>query len=469
MSTKEDIGLSRKQRVFARIESVVGTMVFPVGTTDFIRPVGNAGINQTPAFADSEELSNTLDVLDQFQNATPAGKWNLAMYLRPTGVLGAAELIQGSVLLKVLQGLANEATTAVVKDAVASATISTITIQTIAGGVMPVNGAINIAEAGAGGKVEKIHYTGITRVSRTATAATLTGCVRGYYSSTAATHSAANVITLVSPFYRQATDSPTFSLWIETDHFVQGLSGCSIENATFDISNDGAVKVTMDGQGMQMVYAGTATLTHACAATTQIIQVSDASRFSAGAYIYNSSAGTPVRLISTVDQTLNQITLSTTVQAATWASGSIVRGYLPPGTEIGDPIESKDTVAKIDSVLAKIKTGSIAFKTPKKYIEDEVGTEYPEDFLEDKRSISSSLGLYFRKSAAEYFTKGFDGDESAVLITFGDTAGSIVDIYLPKCKLTVPTVNFASPAVELTIPISALGTVGEDSAEIVVR
>lgn len=467
MSTNANVGLSRKQKVFAKIESTVGTMVFPVGTTDFIRPAGNANISQSPVFADSEELQNTLDVLDQFQNATPAGKWDLAMYLRPTGVVGASELIQGSVLLRVLQGISNPATTAKCKDAVATATVATITLDTIAGGVLPVNGVLTIAEGGAGGKTERVKYTGITRVLRTSTTATITGCTRGYASTTAATHTATNVCTLASPFYMQSVNSPTFSLWIETDHFVQGLSGCSVDNATFDISNDGAVKLTMDGQGMQMVYAGTSKMTQTSTATATHIHVTDASLFSAGAVIYDTGFATKAT-ISSIDEVTNIITLVGAIGAA-WASPDAIRGYLPAGTEIGDPIESKDTSVKIDAITTKIKTGSISFKTPKKYLEDEVGTDYPEEFLEDKREITSSLGLYFKKADAKYFTVGFNGDEAEVLVTFGDTAGSIIDLYFPKCQLTVPAINFASPAVELSIPIKALGNVGEDSAEITVR
>ena len=472
MSTLSEIGLARRQRVFAKMETAVGEMIFPSGTLDFIRPAGNASITQNPAFADSEELANTLDVLDQFQGATPAGKWSLVMYLRPTGTLGVAQRMQGSCLLQSLQGASLSTLTATLT-ANPGATAATVVIGTIAssqsGGVLPENGVIKIVEAGGGGKLEYIHYTGITRVLRDSTTATLTGCTRGYNSSTAATHTAANVITLQSPFYQQKTTSPTFSLWIETDHFVQGLSGCSVETAAFDIAVEGGVKLTMDGQGMQMVYAGSSILTASVAATADHIHVTDASLFSAGAYIYDSTAGTMVRLISSVDTSANTISLSTTVQGATWASGNTIRGFLPPGTEIGDPIESKDTVAKVSGVTAKIKTGSLSFKTPKKYLEDEIGTDYPEDFMEDKRDITSTLSLYFRKADAKYFTDGFAGEEVPVLVTFGDTAGSILDVYMKRCKLTVPTINYASPAVELSIPIKALGIVGEDSAEITVR
>lgn len=468
MSGNANIGLSRKQRVFAVVESVVGTMVFPVATTDFIRPAGNAVINQSPVFVDSEELQDTLDVLDQFQNATPAGKWSLPMYLRPTGTVGVAQLPQGSVLLECLQGVKNPATTAAIVTNEATASTSVITIDTIAGGTLPERGVVSLA----GTVTEQVHYTGITRRSRSATTATLTGCTRGYNSTTAATHAIAQVVTLVSSFYKQQTTSPSFSLWIETDHFVQGLSGCSVENATFEVSNSGAVKVTMDGEGMQMVWAGTSTLTESAAATNNHIHVADASLFSAGAYIYSSTAGTMVRKISAVDLTNNTLTLTTTVQGATWTTATthVIKGYLPPTIDvIGDPIESKDTSLLVNGVAAKIKTGSLVFAVPKKYIDDEIGAAYPEDYLEDKREITSNFGLYFKKADAKYFADGFEGNEVPVLVTFGDTVGSIIDIYLKRCKLTVPTINFNAPAVELTMPIKALGTAGEDSAEIVIR
>lgn len=460
MSCTGGVGLARKQRVFAKVEATIGTMVYPSGTLDAIRPVGNAVINQNPAFVDTEELQDTLDVLDQFQSATPAGSWSLSMYLRPSGLVAVANtaLPQGSVLFQSLQGLKNAATT-MTASAIASATISTVHIGAIAGGDVPEKGVVIIG-------TEKIHYTGITRASLDATVATLTGCVRGYGSTTATSHSA-GTLSICSIFYKQNTCSPTFSLWVETDHFVQGLSGCTIDNAVFDITNEGAVKVTMDGKGMKMVWAGTSAAAAAATKTALNITVDDAKLYKAGAYIKVGTVAT-ISKISAVNTTTNVLTLVAGIGHATATDDAIV-GYLPPVTEIGDPIESKDTTVQINGVAAKLKAGSVSFATPHQYIEDEIGTDYPEDFLEDKRQITSTLNLYFKKADAKYFTDGFDGEEVPVLITFGDTAGSIVDIYMKRCKLTVPSVNFASPAVELSIPIKALGTVGEDSAEIIFR
>jgi len=256
-------------------------------------------------------------------------------------------------------------------------------------------------------------------------------------------------------------------LWVETDHFVQGLSGCTVDNATFDVSNEGAVKLTMDGKGMNMVYAGTSAAATNSTKGQITITVDDAKLFKAGAYIKSGTVAT-ISKIASVNTTTNVLTLVAAIGHAT-ATDDTIAGYLPPGTDIGDPIESKDTTVKINGVAAKIKTGSLSFATPHQYLEDEIGTDYPEDFLEDRRQITSTLSLYFKKPDAKYFTDGYNGEEVPVQLTFGDTAGSIVDVYMKRCKLTVPTVNFASPAVELSIPIKALGTVGEDSAEIVLR
>jgi hypothetical protein len=436
-------------------------MVFPVATTDFILPAGNANMSQNPAFSDSEELNNTLDVLDQFPNAIPAAKWSIPMYLRPSGTLGSAP--QGHILFQCLQHALNAATTASIS-AEPTAAIATITIKGISGGVLPEKGVVTLA----GMVSEKVHYTGITRASRTASTATLTGCVRGYDASTAATHAIEQLVTLSSIFYRQQVAAPSCSIWIETDHFVQACKGCSVDSADFEVSNEGAVKVTFNGQGMQVVYAGTSALSESAVATNTHLHVVDASLYSAGAIIYDSTVGSTRATISAVNATTNVLTLSSAF-GSVGATADVIKGYLPTGTEIGDPIESADTTIQIDGVAGAIKNCTFTISAPKKYVEDEVGTDYPEEFMEDARSISSSLSIYFRKAAAKYFSAGKNGEEYTVLLTFGDTAGAIFDIYCKRCKLEVPTIAFAAPAIELNIPLKALGTVGEDSCEIVVR
>jgi hypothetical protein len=458
MSANSEIGLSRKQRVFVALEATTGTLEWPSATQDYIRPAGNATINQTPAFVDSEELSSTLDLLDQFQNALPAGAWEIPMYLRPSGTIGGRP--QGYDLLKSLQGDVNAATTGLLKGAITIAA-TTIVVDTVAGGALPHSGVITVG-------TEKLRYTGYTAAGTSQ--ATLTGITRGWGSTTATNHADDAAFTLNSLVFKQAVTQPSLTIWVETDHFVQALSGATVNRAVFGVSNEGAVKLTCSGQGMQMYWAGTSALAAGASAAATQLTVANAKLFKAGMRIYNktknltnTNAGWKINAVDTGSNLL-RIDAATGV---TWATGDLVAGFLPTGTTIGDPIEGRDTTVYLGGVTAKLKTMDLTLDLPKKYIEDEIGVEAPEDYIEDRRTISSALSLYFRRSDAKYFKDGYDGSEQPILITFGVDDGYIMDIYMPRCILEVPAINFAPPAVELNIPFRALGTAGEDSCEII--
>ncbi len=456
MSATSQIGLSRKQRVFIALESVAGTLAWPSATGDFVRPAGNAMINQNPAFVDSEELSNTLDLLDQFQNAVPAGDWEVPMYVRPSGTVGNKP--QGMDAFYSLMGAENAATTASLSGGI-SASAATAVVDGIAGGTLPNVGVITIG-------TEQIRYEGITQAG--STAATLLNCTRGYGSAAATAHLDNANVSLSSVFYKQAITAPSLTIWVETDHFIQALTGATVNRAVFGVTNEGALKVTLTGQGMNMYWAGTSPLAASAGTAATQITVDDGKLFKAGMVIYNKTqsltnagSGWTINTVST-----NTLSLSAAC-GQTWATDDEVAGYLPTGTAIGDPIENRYTTVKVNGVESRLKSMELTLDLPKKYIEDEIGAEYPEDYIEDRRNISSTMSLYFRKTDAKYFKDGYDGSEVPVHIRFGNDDGYTMEMYLKRCILEVPAINFAPPAVELTIPFKALGTVGEDSCEIV--
>ncbi len=459
MATCADIGISRRQRVFAVLEDACGTLKFPSGsgaTLGFIRPAGDATLNQNPTFTDSEEKIDSLDVLDQFQGAVPPGEWSIPTYLRPSGTVG--DVPQGDALYQSLQGLKITGSTAS-----ASATIATAAVTfpfQARSGELPEKGVITIGS-------EKLYYGTKTVATPSATSGTLSNITRGYDSTTAATHATDALITLSSVFYKQATTSPSFSLWIETDHFVQGLSGCAVNQATFSVNNEGAVMVTFTGQGMQMVWAGTDALTAQASGATTILDVVDADRFSVDSRIYNetqsddnSDAG---YTISAVNATTNKLTISPAT-SATWATSDVIRGFLPEATVIGTAVEGRYTDIEINHVEGKFINTDLTVDAPKQFITDEIGTDYPESYVENVRNISSSMNVYFRKADARYFAEGYRGNETPILISYKDQE---VELYMRRCKLEVPTISFSAPTVQLQMPLKALGEYGEDSLEIV--
>jgi len=456
MSRTSDIGLSRKQKMFVTLESVLGTLTFPNATTDFVRPAGNAIMNQRPVFADSEELADTLDILDQFQNATPAGDFTIKMYVRPSGTAATGSPPQGDVLFRSLQGS---------KAAATAATLSAATLSTTATSVVLVGA--NIDDFPHVGVIlvgsEKIGYLAKSTTGATATLSNLT---RAYNGTSAASHATSSAVSLDCIFYKQMTTSESFSVWIETDHFVQAMAGCSVNTATVEITNEGGLLFTFVGQGMTMKWAGTGTVAAHAATAATTVTVSDARLFCPQMKVYNvTKASTPTVIIGS-NATTNVLRLTDAV-GASWVTGDVIKGYLPTGTVIGDPIEAKDSVAYLNNVQTKIKRCTLNIGTPKQYLTDEIGTTFPEDYLENVRDINTTLSLYFRKQQAKYFKDGYDGNEIPITVVFGDTGGAKMGLYMKRCKAQVPEINFTPPAVNLDIPAKALGTVGEDSLEIV--
>jgi len=491
MSILQEIGLARKQRAFVVLEVVGGTLKFPSATLNYVIPAGDAIMNQNPAFVNSEEKKNTLDVIDRFQNTMPAGDWSIPMYLRMADVNYAAP--QGAALFQAWQGALGSMATFTLSDdyATPDALLHASGLTRYLPGV----GVISVASK-SGATDSQIHYGVLHRAEDSATCSfgDLTFDYAG--TTTLATADEPETITMLSPFYRQDTESPSITIWIETDHFVQGLAGASVNNVVLGVTNEGAVVLTFSGQGAEMVWAGESALATLATAAVDHISVVDGKRFSVGAFIYNMTL-TPATAAS-IGFEIGAITMgggeggSDLITFATpltgdnhnfaweipeggWlgpepvaANGHVVRGYLPlTPTTIGTPIESRLTDIELDGTAAKLKGGDITFSYPKTYIEDEVGLDFPEDFLEDVRAITSSLSVYFRKANAAYFTDGYNGEEVPVLFKFGVNEGDLMEVYLKRSALEVPTISFAAPAVELTIPLTAIGTYGEDSCDVV--
>jgi hypothetical protein len=450
MST--DIAKSKRVKVFAVPEVTPGTLVFP-SAEHFICPAGEPSLNQVPTYTDSKELADTLDVLDQFPDAMPPAEFSLPMYLRMAGS-GAAP--QGDILFQSMQGSKQEsgAVTAAV-NAVAGIDADDVTIpyDTVAGGELPPAGVIQIG-------AEKIRYA-----AKTAT--NLTGCTRGYAGTTAASALDDASITLLSQVYKQATASPACSLWIMRDWFILFCSGATVNNAGAGLKNEDAILFNLKGQGMRMGWAGQSALTEgASAAATQIV-VANAKVFTVGARIQNvtkgannAGAGFAVTAVNVATKTL---TLATAVPSGGWAENDVIRGYLPDATPIGTAVKCRDTKVYIGGVEGRIRSTDLTIDVPKTYLTDVIGTPYPEEYVEDTRKITTNLNVYFKKADAEKFYAGFNGEETTVEFILGDTPGYKCSLFYPRVKLTMPTLRSEGPTVVLEIPVTALGTAGEDS------
>jgi len=447
-----DIAKSKRLQVFCVPETTPGTLVFP-SAAHFVCPAGDVSLTQTPTYTDSKELADTLDVLDQFTNSMPPADWSFPMYLRLAGA-GAAP--QGDILFTSMQG-SKQASGAVTAAVNLLAGIDSdddeIPYDTVAGGELPPAGVIQIG-------TEKIRYA-----AKTST--TLTGCVRGYAGTTAASALDNAAISLISQVYKQTTESPSFSLWVMQDWFLRFCSGCTVNNNVIGLKKEDAVMLTMKGQGMRTGWAGESELTAAASAGATAIVVANAKVFTVGARIQNvtksannSGAGFA---ITAVDVVTNTLTLGTAVPSGGWAEDDVIRGYLPTGVPIGTAVECKDIVVKVGGVEGRIRATDLTIDVPKTYLTDVLGAEFPEEYVEDTRKVTTNLNVYFKKADAERFYQAYNGEETTVEFILGRTAGYKASLFYPRVKLTVPTIKAESATVVLEIPVTALGTVGEDS------
>jgi hypothetical protein len=458
-----NIGKARKQRVFVCIEDTCGTLKFPTPSTDFILSAGNAAMNQKPAFVDSLELSDTLDVLAQFQSATGPATWTIPMYLRMTGTVGTTEYPQGDALFQSLQGSRKSATTASLDGGIL-ADGATILLKAIDNGRLPKVGVVTIGS-------EKIYYDTLAQ-GNSSTTATLTGLTRAYNSTSAAAATSDTIVTLTSIFYQQDTDSPSVSIWIEDDHLIRGISGATANNCAVTINNEGAVMFTFSGEGMEMVWAGTSALATSSIASATSIYVDDGEIFKAGAYIWNetqadNNSGAGYEISSVVGNILTLGSIGGIDSA--WATDDVIKGYLGTETSIGTAVESRLSDVYLNDVATKVRSMDLTISAPKTYITDEIGTSYPEAYMEDKRSITGSLGLYLRKADVQYFSQGFAGTTKELAIKFGDTQGYIMSLVMPRAQIEVPEISQDGAAQAMAINYKAMGQNGEDSLDIVLR
>jgi len=366
------------QDCFAVKETTKGTAVFPTAATHRIVTAGTAEINQQATFSDSEEIANSLDILDRFQDQMGAGSFSVPMYLRPSGTAGTAPM--GDILLESLMGV--------------------------------------------GTKDGTVKYS-----------------------------------------FTQATTKPSFTLWIKKSHTVFFATGSCIESGTLNLTNQGGAKLDMSGGFMKMGWAGTDIAN--AAVTAKIVAVENAKLFTAGAYIqlgtdHNTNQG---YRIASVDYDTNTLTMDDTITAA---SGVVVKGFLPTFTAVGEVLENKNTTITFDTVSKNLKSLNLSINSPVAWQTDEITISgYVTEYIEDRRSITSSIDVLFREQDLSYFYDATQNTQVDVIITIADGAGKTCTINLPYTELEVPNITTSSPTVSLSISGTSLGNLGEDSCSIV--
>lgn len=459
-ATCPSVGKSNYQAVWAVLEDVNGVLQKPTAA-DYIVPRGNATMNQTPTNSASEELSESLNVTDQFQDAVDAGEASIPMYLRldPSGGHMQAHALILAAMGKVQE---RDAVTASLTSKV-GAEDDTIPVKSISGGILPPSGVIEV-------DTEKVRYSGRTIEDGVVTA--LTNCERGYAGTTAATHEAAASLTLKSRVYMQDTCRNRLSIWMKNDHTVTFGSGGAVTMTEFSMSNSGGQNVDVTVQFQRMGYCGRSFVS-GTPRGKNITVVDSKDRpavkaYSVGGYIKNTTknldnSGKGYR-ITAVDPVAGTITVEGTITS--FADGDQLDAWTPLSSPVGEPLESRRTSIYIDGQVGRIREGSLSMGTPAEFLQ-EIGDEYPGEAVDAKRELSITMNSFFRGDDAAKLGKGYDGYVLPVVVRFGKEAGKTLSIGMDRVKMSMPEIGVAGSSYTLDRTGAILGTKGEDALYIV--
>ncbi len=465
--TCPEVARAQLQKVFAVIEDVSGVLQMPT-MDSYINPAGRATMTQTPTYTDSEELSDSLNPIDQFQDAVPAGTGSISLYGRVNKDFSKPE---GDALFVALMGDYNDPTkmTASVAEA-ATNTATTIKIEDISNlnvitdnvleGKFPPRGVIKIGN-------EKILYRDSEMGS--SGVMTLKDCKRGYDNTTPAAIAVDADVQMLSRIYSQNVCRPTLSIWIlNDDKLCTFMSGCSITQDQVRLQRQSGQMFTFDFQGRQMGWCGVASIKTAPTGAT--IQLADdgADAYTPGALIENKTKkddnnGAGYRVLE-VNDVLDTITISPAPSG--WEADDIIRPWLPKSKRIGTAIESRFANVDIDGISGKMAEGGLTIGTPVTNLE-EIGDEYVGEGVSTTRSITLERSIHFRTKDAREFGKGYRGYELPVTVFAGKYPCMTLAHYMPRVKFNTPEINESDTVVTMQQNGTALGVKGEDALFII--
>lgn len=273
--------------------------------------------------------------------------------------------------------------------------------------------------------------------------------------------------------YSQALTKSTFSMWLKHDHTVFNCRGCTVDQATLALASKDGARLDMSGQGMQMGWAGTDNVNGTVSISATSVVVDDAKKYTVGALIEfvesgvvknNSDSGYEVTAVNVATNTL---TISPGAEEEI-DDDSVIRGWLPTGTEVGAPVTAREGYVQIASSTVVVNKVDLTINDPAKFLDDEMtATGYVESKVEQTRDISGNISVYFDEDDLSYFYDGRQNTSVDMDIIIGSTAGSIITINLPYTSLIMPEEAESDPTLAISMPFKALGSSGEDSMSIV--
>ena len=442
---------------YACEETTKGTVVLPTVLTQKIMTAGFAEINQQPTYTDSEEINNSLDLLERFQDQIANGTFKIPMYVHPSGTAGTAPM--GAILFESLFG--NATNDSGVKETYDQTTTKkSFTLWSKLGhtvffgsGAVAENGKFSMVNKGANqvdisGGFMQMGWAGTDQSN----------------GATANGDGAAYVVDKVAGYVEGDT---VITLKTGTGTVLEGdVVNFEDDSTDYFIADGGGVAeagdITLRAPGLTANLADGKTLT---IDGSSLVTVDEGKKFTADALIsiaadHNTNMGYQIASVST-----NKVYLK---EKVTCADDAAITGWLPVLVAPGAPIENKDLTITFDGSAKILKSLTIDYSSPVAWQNEEITSDgYVGAYVEDRRDIKVSAEALFREAELSLFYDALNNAKIAIIAIVGTTAGKIMTINLPYTELEMPGPQPSKPVVNLSLSGKALGSSGEDSCSIV--
>jgi hypothetical protein len=268
--------------------------------------------------------------------------------------------------------------------------------------------------------------------------------------------------------YTPAINRNSYTVWWKISNVVLAGFGAKINQVEVSSGSTGYTTCDWTGNFLQLGFCGESTLSGAHTAGATSIAVTDGAQFSEGMFIQinsmtNADAGYKISSVSG-----NTLTIADGITAAA-SDTDAVEFFMPDHTLSGDPMEARGGALTIDSAATTYRTFSITMANGDEAITDEVTSSgYASNILGGQRESTGTINVIFRTNDLDHYTRGQGTTRYEVKFTNTNTVPDrVFTITMPYCRLQVPTVEEATPAMGLAIPYTALASdSGEDEVSV---
>lgn len=435
MSTSNEYTLGRKARVFATKESTCGVAVDHAGT-DVISHKGSFQFTYGRGEEQVDERKGSAGVKEFIRQGPHTVSWAYPdSYLKPSGT--AATYPEQELLFEALMGskLPSHGSDVTVQ-ASPSPTTTSAAVSSVAN--IAVGQCLRFAgDQTSGLDGESVFVTDVTT------------SVLTWIPALSEAPTTNDTIEIGEAYPLTDPNAITLSLFQETQHTIEGASGCFINDATFTFSRNGTSNFSCGGEGVGRYSVGQYTTVNndplTSGATTLNVPTGDGKKFLLDSniplYLLIESEVVKVTAVSGDALTIARAQKSTS--AAQHAQTTEVEIWSPTLTRVGNPVAGLNGFFRVAGAAYGVHTVTITAANGKVTRENELGSTVSTGNSRDgnnPRVWTVTFDGKFKRDDLVEWGKALAETTMALHLDVGPSDRRRYVFYVPKLRLDIPPI-----------------------------